>query len=156
MILRGRGGSSAPVKPPPSIFIVTAAAGSNGAITPASAIVATNQTTTFTVTPETEFVVASVSGCDGSLIGSTHTTGAVLAGCSVTVQYATYMRTVFDAAAYEFPYPVDSLGSGADCRSNYLRMCARAAILKTKTELSFKPNQNLPIVLAQLHRCVHL
>ena len=108
------------------------------------------------MTPDTEFVVASVSGCDGSLIGSTHTTRAVLAACSVTVQYATYMRTVFDAAAYEFPYPLDSWGSRADCRSNYLRTCARAVISKTKTELSFKPNQNLPIVFTYLLRCVHL
>jgi hypothetical protein len=60
------------------------------AITPASATVASNQTTTFTVTPDAGFVVASASGCDGCLIG------------------AAYTRTVFGAAAYEFPYSGDS------------------------------------------------
>ena len=84
------GGSSGSVKPPPSSFIVTAAAVSNRAITPASATVASNQTTTFTVTPDAGFVVASASGCDGCLIG------------------AAYTRTVFGAAAYEFPYSGDS------------------------------------------------
>ena len=88
--LAGKGGSSAPVKPPPSSFIVTAAAGPNGAITPASATVASNQTTTFTVTPDAGSVVASASGCDGCLIG------------------AAYTRTLFGAAAYEFPYSGDS------------------------------------------------
>ena len=107
----GGGGSSASVTPTPSSFIVTAAAGSNGAITPASATVAVNQTTTFTVTPDAGYVVASVSGCDGSLIGATYTTGAVLAACSVTVEYATYMSTVFEAAAYELPYPGDTLNN---------------------------------------------
>tara|TARA_B110000259_G_scaffold112936_1_gene128839 strand:- start:315 stop:632 length:318 start_codon:yes stop_codon:yes gene_type:complete len=60
------------------------------AITPASATVASNQTTTFTVTPDAGFAVASASGCDGCLIG------------------AAYTRTVFGAAAYEFPYSGDS------------------------------------------------
>ena len=69
------------------------------------------QTATFTVTPETGYSVLSVSGCNGTLSENTYTTGTILAACSVTVQYAKYMSTVFEAVAYEFPYPSITLDS---------------------------------------------
>ena len=67
------------------------------------------QTATFTVTPETGYSVLSASGCNGTLSENTYTTGTILAACSVTVQYAQYMSTVFEAVAYEFPYASNTL-----------------------------------------------
>ena len=90
---------------------VSAASGDNGSISPSMVSVVQGQTATFTVTPETGYSVLSVSGCNGTLSENTYTTGTILAACSVTVQYAKYMSTVFEAVAYEFPYPSITLDS---------------------------------------------
>ena len=104
------GGSSAPELPAvTSTFDIAAAAGANGSISPAIVSVTQGQTTTFTVTPETGYSVLSISGCNGTLSENTYTTGTISAACSVTVQYTKYMSTVFEAAAYEFPYPSNTL-----------------------------------------------
>ena len=106
----GGGGSSAPDLPAvASTFDISAAAGENGSISPAIISVTQGQTTTFTVTPETGYSVLSISGCNGILSENTYTTGTISAACSVTVQYTKYMSTVFQAAAYEFPYPSNTL-----------------------------------------------
>ncbi|MCB1921547.1 MAG: hypothetical protein KDJ28_16450, partial [Candidatus Competibacteraceae bacterium] len=47
-------------------YTVTATAGTGGTISPGSALVSYNQTTAFTVTPNTGYT-ASVSGCNGAL-----------------------------------------------------------------------------------------
>jgi len=101
----GGGGSSETLLPAPSSFLVTAAAGSNGAITPATVTIYSNQTTTFSVTPDPGYVTASVSGCGGSIMGGTYTTGSVVASCSITATFSKFMTTVFEASAYELPHP---------------------------------------------------
>ena len=108
----GGSGSSAPeVTSVTPSFSISAAAGANGSISPSTVVVTQGQTTTFTVTPETGYSILSVSGCNGTLSENTYTTGTILAACSVTVQYAQYMSTVFEAVAYEFPYPSITLDS---------------------------------------------
>jgi hypothetical protein len=49
--------------------------------------VAHGATTTFTVTPATGYS-ASVTGCGGSLAGTTYTTGAITAACAVTASFS--------------------------------------------------------------------
>ena len=73
---------------------VTATAGSGGAISPASVAVNDGSTTTFTVTPNTGYIIASVTGCNGTLNGATYTTGAVTADCTVTASFATGTHTI--------------------------------------------------------------
>ena len=106
----GGGGSSVPEIPAitPS-FNVSVTAGANGSISPSMVSVTQGQTAAFTVTPETGYSVLSVSGCNGTLSENTYTTGTILAACSVTVQFAKYMSTVFEAVAYEFPYQINTL-----------------------------------------------
>lgn len=67
-------------------YTATATAGANGAITPASQSVNHGTTTTFTVTPDANYHV-SVSGCGGSLSGTTYTTGAITADCAVSASF---------------------------------------------------------------------
>jgi hypothetical protein len=55
--------------------------------------VAHGATTTFTVTPATNYT-ASVTGCGGSLSGTTYTTGAVTAACAVTASFTLNSYTV--------------------------------------------------------------
>ena len=105
----GGGGSALEIPAVTPSFNVPAASGDNGSISPSMVSVVQGQTATFTVTPETGYSVLSASGCNGTLSENTYTTGTILAACSVTVQYAQYMSTVFEAVAYEFPYASNTL-----------------------------------------------
>ncbi len=74
---------------------VTGTVGSgNGSIAPASQSVAAGSTVTLTVTPDTGWHVASVTGCGGSLTGTTYTTGSITADCTVTASFAINSYTV--------------------------------------------------------------
>uniref|UniRef100_UPI0040575F03 InlB B-repeat-containing protein n=1 Tax=Candidatus Electronema sp. TaxID=2698783 RepID=UPI0040575F03 len=44
-------------------------------------------TASFEVTPSTGYVIDKVEGCDGSLNGSTYTTGPIIRNCSVTAMF---------------------------------------------------------------------
>ena len=105
----GGGGSALEIPSVTPSFNISAASGDNGSISPSMVSVVQGQTATFTVTPETGYSVLSASGCNGTLSENTYTTGTILAACSVTVQYAQYMSTVFEAVAYEFPYASNTL-----------------------------------------------
>ena len=73
----------------PRQYQVTASAGANGSITPAGVqTVAYNATPSFTITPAALYRIDSVSGCSGTLVGSTYTTGAVAANCTVNASFA--------------------------------------------------------------------
>jgi hypothetical protein len=70
-------------------YIVTPSAGANGSLSPATAqTVNYNATTPFTVTPGTGYHIDTVTGCGGSLVGNTYTTGPITAGCTVTAGFA--------------------------------------------------------------------
>ena len=72
----------------PRGYTVTASAGANGMVSPASQTVAYNNMTTVTVTPGDGYQ-ATVSGCGGSLTGGTlYTTGAITANCTVSAVFA--------------------------------------------------------------------
>jgi len=69
-------------------FTVTPSAGLHGSLSPSSPqTVNYGATTSFTVTPDTGYHIASVTGCEGSLAGSTFTTGAINDDCTVTATF---------------------------------------------------------------------
>ena len=68
-------------------YTVTAIAGTGGTISPSSAAVDAGGTSTFTVTPNSGYAINSVTGCGGSLSGSTYTTGTITANCTVTASF---------------------------------------------------------------------
>ena len=75
---------------------VTPSAGANGSLNPATPQTVNHGfTTQFTVTPAANYHIDTVSGCGGSLVDSTYTTGAVSADCTVTASFAinTYTLT---------------------------------------------------------------
>src|SRR5262249_43507732 len=76
-------------------YTVTDTAVANGTITPASQTINYNAMGSLTVTPNTGYHVDTVTGCGGTLSGSTFTTGAVTADCTVTATFAinTYTLT---------------------------------------------------------------
>ena len=69
----GGGGDSAPQNYTVS---VSAIAGTSGVISPASTSVAQNGTTSFALSPGSGYGINTVSGCGGTLVGNTYTTGA--------------------------------------------------------------------------------
>ena len=74
----------------PILHTVTAAAQSGGGISPAGAVsVAEGHTQAFTITPDAGYRIASVTGCGGSLAGSTFTTASVMGACTVQARFET-------------------------------------------------------------------
>ena len=68
-------------------YTVATSAGANGSLTPTSRTVNHGATTTFTVTPNSGYT-AAVTGCSGSLSGTTYTTGPITANCTVTATFS--------------------------------------------------------------------
>lgn len=75
-------------------YTVTATAGDGGRINPASRTVAHGETTTFTVAPDTGYAMAEVIGCNGTLSGTTYTTGPVTQNCTVEATFSLNDYTV--------------------------------------------------------------
>jgi hypothetical protein len=69
-------------------YTVTPAAGDGGSIDPADPqLVVVGDTATFAVAADSDYRVVSVAGCGGALAGSTFTTGAITADCTVTATF---------------------------------------------------------------------
>jgi hypothetical protein len=77
LVLSACGGGSSSTD---ATFTVTAVPGDGGSIFPGSQMVGRGATATFTVSPDTGYSIATVSGCNGSLDGDTYTTGAIIQG----------------------------------------------------------------------------
>lgn len=119
----------------PHAFTVTASAGANGSISPASKNVVGNTTTTFTVTPSTGYA-ASVTGCGGSLSGTTYTTGAITAACAVSATFAVQTASTTDPGIgkglwvpsnMSFRTVADQSGGAAD-RVSYVPGCLNGSM----------------------------
>jgi len=89
--------SQTSVTPPPitTFTVTTSITGTgSGTITPGSATVNQGQTTSFQVVPGTGSTITGVTGCGGSLSGSTYTTGPINANCTVTAEFTLNTYTV--------------------------------------------------------------
>lgn len=79
--------------------IVTPSAGAHGSVTPSvPQTVNYNGTVSFTVTPDTGYHLVSVTGCGGTLVGDTYTTGPIIADCGVSASFAINTYTVTPSA----------------------------------------------------------
>ncbi|MDR2013742.1 MAG: cellulase family glycosylhydrolase, partial [Rhodanobacter sp.] len=76
--------------PPLTQYTVTPnVSGGGGTISPSAPVtVNSGAATAFTLTPDSGYKIASVSGCNGSLNGNTYTTGAITANCAVSATFA--------------------------------------------------------------------
>ena len=74
----------------PSVFHTVAASASvGGSISPSSDVsIAQGQSTLFELAPQEGYTVESVTGCSGTLDGSTYTTGPIIADCEVSAQFS--------------------------------------------------------------------
>lgn len=81
----GGGGSGTPSAP--MSYQVSASAGTGGTVTPTSVTVTSGSTTTLTVTPNSGYVIGSVTGCGGTLSGITYTTASISDACTVSASF---------------------------------------------------------------------
>jgi len=88
-------------------YTVTANAGANGTITPATRTVSHGGTTTFTVTPSAGYT-AAVTGCGGTLSGNTYTTGVITTDCTVNTTFS-----LNSATSYTVTYNTNGASSGS-------------------------------------------
>lgn len=73
-------------------FTVTPSAGANGSISPSVAqTVTSGATSAFTVTPNSGYSATVGGTCTGSLVGTTYTTAAVVANCTVIASFTLNM-----------------------------------------------------------------
>ena len=73
----------------PMAYTATAVAGSGGSISPSSRVVSAGTSTSFTVTPNSGYSIASVSGCSGTpSTSSPYSTGAINGNCTVNATFA--------------------------------------------------------------------
>ncbi|MDR2990766.1 MAG: hypothetical protein LBU72_02315, partial [Burkholderiaceae bacterium] len=81
-------------------YIVTpSVSGSNGTISPATAVsVKGTATTSFTLKPSAGYVGSVAGTCGGTLSGNTFTTKAIIANCTVTATFAQVTYTVTASA----------------------------------------------------------
>jgi uncharacterized repeat protein (TIGR02543 family) len=100
-------------------YTVTPVAGANGALAPSTArTVNYGSSTALTVTPNAGYHIASVKGCDGALLGSTFTTGAITKDCTVSTSFTI---NVYSAVSYTLTYTAGANGSigGASPQTAY-------------------------------------
>jgi hypothetical protein len=115
----------------PASYTVTPSAGSNGSISPSTPqSVGYNQTAAFTVTPNNGYLVGSVSGCGGALVGSVYTSGPITANCTVAASFSLYPAVTVLA-----PNGGEVLASGS---SSTIRWGAPATAVKF--DLSYSTN----------------
>lgn len=70
------------------ILTVDTSADIGGSVEPAIQLVQYGIQASFTVTPQDGYLLSGISGCNGSLEGSTYTTGAITQNCTVSASFA--------------------------------------------------------------------
>ncbi|MBO9661293.1 PQQ-binding-like beta-propeller repeat protein [Dokdonella sp.] len=97
--------------------VVTPSAGPNGHLTPGTPqTVDDGATTSFAVTPDTHYRIDSVTGCGGTLDGTSYTTGPISADCTVEASFAIITHTVtpeFTAGGSVVPATAQTVDDGA-------------------------------------------
>ncbi len=68
-------------------FTVSASAGAGGNISPSSSLINAGSSTALTLTPDNGYAIDMVTGCGGSLSGTTYTTGSITADCTVSASF---------------------------------------------------------------------
>jgi len=87
------GGGGSDTKTPitetqPKKFTISATSSAGGSVYPESISIEENKTTTFTLTADENYIIESVTGCDGSLSNDVYTIGAANRNCSLVASFS--------------------------------------------------------------------
>jgi hypothetical protein len=77
---------------------VSTTAGSGGSISPGTVEVVNGQPQSFTITPDAGYRIATVTGCNGTLVGNVYTVPAVAGACSVNATFEPDTHTLTTSA----------------------------------------------------------
>ena len=87
-------------------YTVTPSSSGGGTISPSTPQqVQSGSTTSFTITANSGYEISSVTGCSGSLSGSTYTTGAITQNCTVVANFSPV------SSGYSVTYTITGMGS---------------------------------------------
>jgi len=79
----------------PTTYVITPLAGAHGALVPGlPQTVEAGETVEFAVNPDSGYAIDTVSGCGGSLTGTTYTTAPATADCTVVASFTPVTHTV--------------------------------------------------------------
>ncbi len=127
----------------PRYWKVTPAATSYGSISPSTVqTVLEGNSSSFTLTPATGYMITSASGCGGTLSGDTFTTGPITADCTVSALFTSDKPSVTLAATLASPQPVGSTvtftatGSGGKGSYEYAFQIMEGGVWKTAQDYS--------------------
>ncbi|MDQ5909577.1 MAG: hypothetical protein QG599_1672 [Pseudomonadota bacterium] len=103
-------------------YTVTATAGTNGAIRPASQVIAAGQQARLNLKPRKGYI-ATVSGCAGTLTANLYTTAPISADCEVTATFGNepYPLLVTVSPGGKVTSDPAGIDCGADCRQTYVQ-----------------------------------
>ena len=93
------------------LWTVSATAGAGGQVSAARSYAATGERVSITVTPQSGYSIDTVSGCGGTLSGSTFTTGAITGTCSVKASFRLTTVAISITARYQRPGAAASTGA---------------------------------------------
>jgi hypothetical protein len=117
-----------PIPPEPeepvSTVTVTANAGAGGSISPSTQTVPLGATARFTVTPNSGYAIAAVTGCNGSLNGTVYVTGPITTACTVSASFT---------AAQTYALTLNVAGTGAGAVNGAGRYAAGDTVTLTAT-----------------------
>ncbi|MBU5614086.1 fibronectin type III domain-containing protein [Geomonas azotofigens] len=87
----------------PVSYTVTAAAGAGGSVTPVSQAVYSGYQLALAVAPSQGYMVNSITGCGGTLVGSVYTTAGITSNCTVSASFKidpNFTGTILATTAY--------------------------------------------------------
>ena len=93
----------------PVYHTVSTARGPNGSISPSTASVREGASRSFTVVPDPDYAIDVISGCGGSLSGSTYTTESISSPCTISV---TFKRSRWSVSGTSSPLVMSGLPTG--------------------------------------------
>jgi len=115
----------------PVVHTVTATASTGGSITPSSHSVFDGYQLSLAVLPSAGYLINSISGCGGTLVGNAYTTAAVTSNCQVSVTFSADPNYVAPAAPVTKAYPAAGTYAGGTTLHVQLISSRPAAIYYT-------------------------
>jgi len=95
-------------------YLVSTSAGMGGSISPTSATVNYGSTKDFTVTAGSDYFINTVTGCSGTLLGTTYTTGVITSACTVTATFTAKTKVCTVEGAENYDRSFDELTETSD------------------------------------------
>jgi large repetitive protein len=141
----------------PVTYSVTPATALHGSISPNTLqLVNQNQTISFSVTPDNGYTVFSVTGCGGTLIGTTYTTAPVTADCTVTPVFSLKQVPAITwatpaAITYGAALSATQLNAAASVAGSFAYSPAAGTILTAGTQtlsVTFTPTDSITYTTA--------